>query len=296
MRVLDAEFQAHLESGATTLARCWQVTRADGLVQGFTDHDRDLAFGGVVFRASSGMDASALQQSAGLSVDNSQAVGALSDLGLTDADIAAGRYDGAEVLIWLVNWQAPAQRVMQFRGTLGEIRRKGGVFEAELRGLSEALNRPHGRAYHRNCSAVLGDQACGFNLSRAGYFAEFKQGRGEDGRRFELADMAGYEERWFEAGVLRVMSGAAKGLSGMVRRDRFEGTLRVVELWQALPVVPAQGDALRLEAGCDKRPETCRLKFHNFLNFRGFPHIPGEDWAMSYPVKSGLNTGGSLLK
>ena len=61
-----------------------------------------------------------------------------------------------------------------------------------------------------------------------------------------------------------------------------------------LGAAPAQGDMVRIEAGCDRRAETCRLKFNNFLNFRGFPHIPGEDWVMSYPVSSARNDGGSL--
>ena len=52
---------------------------------------------------------------------------------------------------------------------------------------------------------------------------------------------------------------------------------------------------IRIEAGCDKRADTCRVKFGNFLNFRGFPHIPGEDWLTSYPVSSRANQGRSLF-
>jgi uncharacterized phage protein (TIGR02218 family) len=81
----------------------------------------------------------------------------------------------------------------------------------------------------------------------------------------------------------------------MVKNDRVtSATHRTVELWQALGIAPAPGDMVRIEAGCDKREDTCRLKFANFVNFQGFPHIPGEDWLMSYPVKAGLNDGGSL--
>ena len=84
MRVVPPELQARLDSGATRLCRCWGVERRDGVVFGFTDHDRDIAFGGVVFRASSGMDASALQSATGLSVDNAQTVGALTSAGSSD--------------------------------------------------------------------------------------------------------------------------------------------------------------------------------------------------------------------
>ena len=285
--------KAHLAGGATTLARCFAVTRKDGLVLGFTDHDRDLGFDGIVFRADSGLTAKAIQQATGLSVDNSEAFGALRSAAITEADILAGRYDGAEVRAWLVNWADPAVRVLQFRGTLGEIVRSGGAFTAELRGLSEALNQPVGLIYHARCSAVLGDGRCGFDLSQPGYAEERPVEVVEEGRVFRFAAMPGFEDRWFEKGRLVVLNGVAKGLVGSIKNDRVGGAGREVELWQGLGAVPAQGDMVRIEAGCDRRAETCRLKFNNFLNFRGFPHIPGEDWVMSYPVSSARNDGGS---
>ena len=286
--------KAHLAGGATTLARCFAVTRKDGLVLGFTDHDRDLGFDEITFRADSGLTAKAIQQATGLSVDNSEAFGALRSAAITEADILAGRYDGAEVRAWLVNWADPAVRVLQFRGTLGEIVRSGGAFTAELRGLSEALNQPVGLIYHARCSAVLGDGRCGFDLSQPGYAEERPVEVVEEGRVFRFAAMPGFEDRWFEKGRLVVLDGVAKGLVGSIKNDRVRGVGREVELWQGLGAVPAQGDMVRIEAGCDRRAETCRLKFNNFLNFRGFPHIPGEDWVMSYPVSSARNDGGSL--
>ena len=287
--------KAHLAGGATTLARCFAMTRKDGLVLGFTDHDRDLGFGGMVFRADSGLTAKAIQQATGLSVDNSEAFGALRSAAITEADILAGRYDGAEVRAWLVNWADPAVRVLQFRGTLGEIVRSGGAFTAELRGLSEALNQPVGLIYHARCSAVLGDGRCGFDLSQPGYAEERPVEVVEEGRVFRFAAMPGFEDRWFEKGRLVVLDGVAKGLVGSIKNDRATGGGgREVELWQNLGAAPAPGDMVRIEAGCDRRAETCRLKFNNFLNFRGFPHIPGEDWVMSYPVSSARNDGGSL--
>ena len=110
------------------------------------------------FRAGTGLTARVLAQSTGLSVDNTEALGALTSSAVTEADIEAGRFDGAEVLAWLVNWQDVSQRLILFRGSFGEIRRANGAFEAELRGLTEALNRPLGRIYQKGCTAVLGDE------------------------------------------------------------------------------------------------------------------------------------------
>lgn len=138
MTQMTQDFLDHLASGLTTLSRCWCLRRADGWVQGFTDHDTDISFDGVDFRAGTGLTANALMQTTGLSIDNSEALGALSDASVTEADIRAGRFDGAKVEAWLVNWENPAERILQFRGTLGEITRSGGAFRAELLGLTEA--------------------------------------------------------------------------------------------------------------------------------------------------------------
>ncbi|MFC7704993.1 DUF2163 domain-containing protein [Plastorhodobacter daqingensis] len=285
----------HLETGATTVCRAWALERRDGQIMGFTDHDGDLAFDGIIFRARSGMTAHAIEQGTGLAVDNAEGFGALSDEGLTEADILAGRYDGANVRIWQVNWASVEERRLIFQGSLGEISRQGGAFRAELRGLTEVLNQPQGRVFQRGCAAVLGDGQCRFDLTRPGYAAEVPLSAARD-TVLQLPPMQEFDDRWFEGGRLRVLSGPAAGLIALVKNDRRRPDGREIVLWQALGTAAAAGDLVRLEAGCDKRAETCRLKFNNFLNFRGFPHIPGEDWLMSYPTSAGHNDGGSLFR
>lgn len=263
----------------TTLARAWAVGRGDGLTLGFTDHDGVLEFEGIRFRPEAGMSAAAVMQSSGLSVDNSEAAGVLSDDAITEADIAAGRWDGAEVRLWEVDWTAPEVRRLVFRGSLGEITRQGAAFRAELRGLAEGLNLPRARVFHPRCAALLGDAACGVDLDGPGYRAEAVLEAVADETRLALGPLEGFDERWFERGTVEVLDGPAAGLTGSIKRDTaLPGGRREVELWTAFGAPLAPGDRLRLTAGCDKHPETCRLKFHNFLNFRGFPHLPSEDW------------------
>lgn len=295
--VFPAGLKAHLETGATTVCRAWAVARRDGVTLGFTDHDRGFAFDGITFQPESGMTAKALAQSTGLAVDNTEAVGALASDAIREADIMAGRFDGAEVRIWLVNWDDPSQRMLQFRGHLGDITRGEGAFAAELRGLAEAFGSPVGDVYQAGCAAVLGDARCGVGLSALGYFAELAVEEVVEAREFGFVDLGGFADRWFEKGRVRVLSGAAAGLVGVVKNDRLLASgARRVELWQALRAEIEPGDMIRIEAGCDRRFETCRLKFGNVLNFRGFPHIPGEDWLTSYPQRSGVNDGASMWR
>lgn len=285
----------HLTGGQTTVCRAWLVTRRDGTTLGFTDHDRDLEFDGVTFRAESGLTARAVQQTTGLAVDNTEALGALSHAAVTEEDLLAGRYDAAEVRAWLVNWAKPDDRVEQFRGTLGEIVRAGGAFRAELRGLTEALNQPQGRVYQRSCSAVLGDDKCRFDLTQPGYFAERPVEDVQDRTVFRFASFGGFDDRWFERGRVIVKSGQAIGIIGVIKNDRTIGAGREIELWQAIGPDIRTGDLLRLEVGCDKAVDTCHIKFNNLPNFRGFPHIPGEDWMTSYPRPEQPQEGRSLF-
>ena len=291
------DLKAHLAGGATTLARAWAITRRDGVVLGFTDHDAGIIFDEVRFEPETGMTAKALSQSTGLSVDNTEGYGALRSDAISEGDILAGRYDGAEVRVWQVNWADPTQRALLFGGSIGELTRGEGAFTAELRGLSEALGARTGRVYHARCPAVLGDGECGFDTAQLGYRAEVVVESVEDARLFRFADMGDFADRWFEKGRATVLSGAAEGLVGVVKNDRLlpEGA-RQIEVWQRFGAELRAGDLIRFEAGCDRRAETCRLKFHNFLNFRGFPHIPGDDWLMSYPVSGQSNTGESLFR
>lgn len=282
---------SHLATGSTTVCRAWTVRRRDGLVLGFTDHDRDIVVDGVTCRADTGMTARTLQQTTGLSVDNSEAFGALSAVAITEDDLTAGRFDGAEVQAYLVNWAVPQDFLLQFCGSLGEISRVDGSFRAELRGLTELLNRPQGMAYTPGCSAVLGDGRCRFDMTQAGYVTEVAVDAVDDGRVFAFGNLASFDERWFEGGRFAVVSGAATGLVGVVKIDRQEGGLRRIELWQSLRAPIAAGDTVRIHSGCDKSAAMCRTKFSNFLNFRGFPHIPGEDWLASYPVPGRPNDG-----
>ncbi len=285
----------------TTLARLHAVRRRDGTVFGFTDHDRDIApggrFGALVFRAGAALEAGALEAMNGLAVDNGALFGALSDEAIRESDIRAGRWDGAQIASWLFDWRNPAARRLVFRGTIGRIIRRDGAFEAEIRGPAEALSRPLGRVFHRRCDAVLGDGRCKVDLDAPGYAAEWALAALEDGGRvlfFAAGD--GFDEGWFTHGRLEILDGAAAGHVALVREDGWaEGRRRVV-LWESPSAVPVPGDRVRLAAGCDRRAETCRKKFDNLMNFRGFPHLPPEGWIALYPASGGVHDGGSLFR
>lgn len=296
MRSLPPAFQAVLDSGATRMARCWKVLRADGSEMGFTDHDRVLSFDGLDFEPDAGFTPSAIEAGTGLAADTHEVTGALSSDRITEADIARGLYDRAEVTLYLVDWGDPTVRIVQSRGLIGEIRHGILAFEAEIAGLSDLLSQPVGRAFQHSCTSRLGDTECGVNLEDPQFTGSATVDTIDGGARFTADGLTGFADGWFAGGAMRWTTGANAGLEGQVKMHLATGAGSIIELWltPVFDVVP--GDQLVVYAGCDKTAETCRERFGNLLNFRGFPHMPGDDAVASYPNSGGAHDGGSLFR
>jgi uncharacterized phage protein (TIGR02218 family) len=276
MKNLSAGFAAHVASGTTTLAWCWKLTRRDGITLGFTEHDRDLSFGGTTYEAAGGFTASALESTSGLNIDNLDVTGALSSARLDEGDLAAGIYDDAEIEIWRVNWEDVDQRVLMRKGNLGEVSRSGASFTAELRGLAHRLNQPTGRLYQYGCDADFCDARCG--LDGGDWTAAGTVESTSGNREIASTGLGAYAAAYFTRGKLTFTSGANAGEVMEVKDHKVGGGL---ELWRAMTRDIAPGDTFTVMAGCDKQYATCVQKFGNGENFRGFPHMPGSDFVIA---------------
>ena len=282
MKALPEGLQAHLDSGATTLCWCWRLSRRDGVTFGFTDHDCDLTFDGTTFEATAGFSASEIKDSVGLSVDNLEVESAITSNRLSEVDLAAGLYDDARVEIFRVNWNAPEQRVLMRAGSLGEVSRSGTVFRAEVRGLAHYLQQPNGRLFQYQCDADLGDARCGVDLASDAYRGIGNVLELVSPRGLRIEGGATFADGWCSRGLLRFVSGDNAGQAFEIRTHRLRDDAVEIELWQEPARPVAVGDEVELTAGCDKQLATCRDKFANVTNFRGFPHMPGNDFVTSY--------------
>ncbi len=249
---------------------------------------------GVTCSAESGATGTAVEQGTGLAADNLEIVGALTSGRLAESELARGLFDGAAVAVWRVDWASPADRVLILSGTVGEVSRGPTAFTAEVRGLADRLNQPRGRVYQRSCDALLGDARCGVDAGAAAIRGAGTVATVRSARSVTASGLSAYVSRWFEAGRLVWTSGANAGAAVEVRAHGLSGGLASLDLWEPMPAPISPGDTFQVVAGCDKSLASCRDKFANVLNFRGFPDLPGNDYAVAYAVQGADNDGGRL--
>ena len=295
MRTLDVGFKAHIESGATTLCNCWRVLRSDGVVLGFTDHDEVLTFGGTEFVPAHGLDGGEVAQKLGPQTDTSEVVGILHSAAITEDDILLGRYDGAVVETWRVNWRDVAQRHLQRRSSIGEIVREDGAFRAELRSAQHALNQPSGGLYQALCDASVGDARCGVDLEGAAFKATATVLEIVDRYRLKVGGAAAFDEGWFGFGRVQWTNGKRSGIVDQIVSHARTGGADVFGFAAPVGDWVIAGDTFAAYAGCDRRFATCGEKFSNRVNFRGFPHIPGNDFVLRYPRQGDRLDGRKLV-
>lgn len=267
---------AFLAPELTTIAFCWRLERRDGACLGFTTHDRDLMIGQLRYRAAPGMLPSSISLSDGFDLDTLDIAGALTSDAISAVDLEAGRWDGASVRVFMVDWEEPeGSQVPLARGELGDVGIRGSSFEAELRGPTALLERPVVELTSPECRAALGDKRCRVDMAGRRRITQVSAVLEDD--RIEIADAEAGNAYGY--GMLRWIGGANSGLESAILSS--DGTS--LRLREPPHFPPETGDLIEIAEGCDKRFETCVTRFANAANFRGEPHLPGMDLLTRYP-------------
>jgi uncharacterized phage protein (TIGR02218 family) len=258
----------------TPLAFCWRLTRRDGVRLGFTSHDQDLEVDGLIYRASPGMVPSAIEASDGFDASSVDLSGALTSDAITADDLAAGRWDGAQLLLSANDWtQAEVDPVFLARGELGAISQEDDSFTAELRGPTTVLDAPVVEETSPLCRAKLGDARCRVDMAGRQRFASVIGSLGN-----VLTVGGSHADGDYAFGKLRWISGKNSGLESWI--DASTGGQLVLREAPRFAVIA--GDLVELIEGCDRQFSTCRTRFANAANFRGEPHLPGNDLLTRY--------------
>ena len=276
MKILATSLVNHLLGENTNLATFWKITRQDNLIQGFTNYDQNLTIDGVVYKAATGFNATAFSQDNTLAVRNLDVESVLSSDGITQADLAGGKYDYARVDVFLCRWDIPPtslslnppEHILMVRGITGEVSMSNRRYKAEVRSFAQLLQQKLSTITTKDCRAAFGDSKCTKDLS--GLTDNLIITGVTDKRQFTVnSDRA---NGFYGLGQITLTSGNNNGIKAMVLS--YSGG--VIQLFESLPYSLAIGNTLIAVAGCSKTIDACK-NFNNILNYQGEPHIPGED-------------------
>lgn len=276
MKILAPSLANHLKEESTNLATFWKITRQDGLVQGFTNYDQNLTIDGLTYKAATGFNATAFSQDNTLAVRNLDIESVLSSDGITEADLAGGKYDYARVDVFLCRWDIPPsslflnppEHILMVRGIIGEVSMSDRRYKAEVRSFAQLLQQKISTVTTKECRAVFGDSKCTKDLS--GLTDNLTITGVTDKRQFTVNSSRA--NGFYSLGQITLTSGSNSGIKAMVLS--YSGG--IIQLFESLPYSLAIGNTLTAVAGCNKTIAAC-VSFGNILNYQGEPHIPGED-------------------
>lgn len=251
----------HLAEELLTVATCWKLRLANGKVMGFTDHDEDLNINGIIYKSSSGFTASSILLNSNLKTDNLEIEGILNSDEIKEEEVFAGRYDFANIKIFLLNYKDPSQGIISLcSGTFGKITLNNGRFIVEIRGLSAKLEQNVVELYSSTCRAQFCDDKCKIDAKKFSKVSIVTQVIDE--KKFKDTNLTESDE-YYKHGIVKFST-----FEAIVKEYKDQ----VVTLFTAHEI--SAGDQYSILAGCDKTFSTCQNKFNNAVNFRGEPHIP----------------------
>lgn len=262
-------------------ATCWKIERTDATVMRFTDHDAQLTVDGESYVPAGGWSSTAERKRDALEGQDMDIVGMISSDAITTEDLRQGRYNGATITRYDVDWRYPwAGPLRTARYWLAEVSWNGVSWRAELRGMSHLFEQRVGRTFCRNCNYDLGDSRCGIDLVAYKYNAAVVSSIDTD-RVIFAATHDSFEdvaEDYFAFGKIAWQSGDNDGTEGEIAHSsEADGTSITFTLRLPSPTDIDIADTFDVYAGCDKLSTTCKTKFDNIDNFGGFHLIPGQD-------------------
>jgi uncharacterized phage protein (TIGR02218 family) len=270
-RVIAAPLATHLATGGTTRCRMLLFVLRDGTKYGITDHDEDIDFslpeeaGDVTYSAGSGFKISDVEQPINLHPATYEVTGPIDDI-VTLEQLLGGRWRSAVTYLFEVNFEAPASAIDLTKGSIIKSGPVGGQFKFAIHDDRHKLGQTVGRTITNQCPRNFAD--CCVNIAPETNTTVASAASASEITVAAAIDIADHinGRLWFTSG----------DLAGTDPVEIYGGSGSTLILFEPLPSIPANGDGLTLKEGCDGIVTTCRDRFDNAINHRGFPSVPGS--------------------
>lgn len=282
MKTIPAHIQAQLDQDVNTLVWCAKIVRGDGVELGFTEHDTVLNIGGLDYMPTAGVNLTAFASSSTLAVDNAEVTAFFDSDLITEADLLGGAYDDAALTVFMVDWSDPNNGLVVISdGTLGEVATTDLAFKCEFRSLAQRLQQTIGRRVGIECDVdQVGDFRCGVDMTP---FTHDTTVTVLNNQRHFFIDLPGTDVGYLTGGTLTFTNVDERNTQKVFMIQSWDSATQAVYLTTGGVDEIQVGDTLTVTAGCDKRTTTCQTKYNNYVNFQGFPHVPGRDSVLERP-------------
>ncbi len=287
MKACSSGLNTHIQQGQTTLATLFKVTRRDGTVLGFTEHDVDLIVGGVTYLSTSSYNRFNLNEGSDSSAKTTELVGAIDSV-ITRDELERRLYDYAQIQLLLCNWSNVSQgSIILATGSFGPVSIEEFQFRVEIRGLAKPLEDMGGEICGPGCRVDFGSPKCapsGLLASGTNINSLLQTGTvvSTDGvKTIVFSGMSNPSKP--DGGNLTFLTGSNANLSAEIKTINWGTNTLTLQPGALLLLDIAPGDTFSYFPACDKTFFTCSTVYLNALNFQAEPHAFNPDESLQYP-------------
>lgn len=288
MQNLDVSWNAHLALNVTQICHCLKIEKG-GISLYLTDHDRPLLFLEHDYVPDDNLHIAPAKFYRNLLDDKFEILTAIGDNGLSYDLIEADHLQDAQFYLYQVNWGMPDEYNLLKIGVVGNIYIEEAQLKITLHGIAKPLEKRHNRLLQEKCDAQFGGNRCNIDTGLAIYRKLGQISLLKTTHSFEIELPAGVDSGYFDGGSIEWQSGENTNIGAeklrIMRQFKLSDSIHSIILQRAAKYPIALEDELKLTVGCDKSFETCRDRFANGAEFRGFDQMPGKAFKFTYPQR-----------
>lgn len=275
-------------AGASIDGAClcaYMVSAIGNTIIGVTSWSNDLTgvpgYPGITFRSTTGMTASKAEHPSGTDAANVEADVFISSLGITEADVQAGKWDGGACTLFRANANDLSMgQLIVAKGRFSQFKQIGQIFRTELQGHNQALRQRIGRVTSLLCSADVYDSKCKLDAVARGEVHTVTLSQVTSQTQFRASSLTQGAE-YFDNAKGGFDTGNNAGFEFHV--NTWDSSLKEFVLRRAMPFVPQVGDQITVFRGCKKRKQDC-VDRDNIINMRAQPDIPTIEEFLRLPT------------
>jgi uncharacterized phage protein (TIGR02218 family) len=281
-------------------AQLFKVMRLDGFALYLTTASSSLEYLGDTYTPIGSIETSAFRSEAALKDANVDYQGVISSDKITTADLVAGKYRGATVEVFLIDWRFPfLDPFLRRKYTLGDVSFDGEKWTAEAWGVMRRLQQKVGDRFVRTCVHDLGSDSstsdfdCRKDITTAPFTNTEKPVGDVTSRRvFRVNGLpTSLGDDYFKDGTVTITETASTSPNNLGTEREIKSSVdegagsHTIELYLPFPFdLATTTDEVTLVAGCLKRIKVdCEGKFSNKANNGSFPLMPGQDTLLKTP-------------